>query len=495
MLEVRFWTDVFEKRGAILDAWRDGRLNSGFLIREMDGLPPGFTPKHLHGFFMAAFSIVTGLRDEWSGALWAAVTGTLTIAIVGLWTARYFSAGTAILAALLCAISRAHVMYSRSQLAEADAIFFMTAAVLLHAALALRFRRDAPIGATALSGALLFGVGLAYGVAIGVNYRCVLILPLVFLWDFVSCRRSLPRAAILVAGMIVPLALIELPYRIYIWRGGDLPEGIQTYFQGFWTRLFLDVPAGENPVGAMFRLHAGMFQSYIYLDWLWWAGGMALGLWATVRTRCPVRRLVCLLAWVPLMGFSLVTRGDGPRAVMTSIPFFAIVSAFGWMEYAAWFNSMIVPDWARKSVAGLISALVALGAFSAWQEPRVSSAWPAAGRWLAGQEASATVYATNPMAVRYYLGKNRAELVPSGDTAPAVAPGLWVIDRYQATYSYPYASVRKLMESHRPDQVFEGRVYPSTGLFLDWGYFMRSGNWRVELKRKGMGRIEVYDVR
>src|SRR3989338_2081772 len=144
MLEVRFWTDVFEKRGAILDAWRDGRLNSGFLIREMDGLPQGFTPKHLHGFFMAAFSIVTGLRDEWSGALWAAVTGTLTIAIVGLWTARYFSAGTAILAALLCAISRAHVMYSRSQLAEADAIFFMTAAVLLHPAPALPFPPHPP---------------------------------------------------------------------------------------------------------------------------------------------------------------------------------------------------------------------------------------------------------------------------------------------------------------------------------------------------------------
>lgn len=483
MMEVKFWKDVIGKRADLMDAVRAGRLNADYLEQTVDGLPPTFTPKPLHSLGIALFSLATGLNEDWVGSLWSALLGSLTIGIVGGWTSRYFLPSTAILASLLCAISRSHVMYSRSQMGEADAMFVMLCAVCLHASLALQSRRGVWPAV---------GTGILYGIAIGINYRCVLVLPIVCLWDIWLCANTGRRLASLCAGIGVVVAFIELPYQIYLWNGGNLPPGMTTYVQGFWNRLFLDLPDGKNSMESFVRPHTGMFASYLYLDWFWWAGGMILGLWATLRTKCPVRRLVCLMAWLPPIGFSLVTRGDGPRAVMTSIPFFVILAAVGWMEYYKWFEEKRVPAGIRKTVGGLIACLLILGACGAWRETRVESAWPAAGRWLV-QEQPRMVYTTNPLAVRFYLRKDKAELIPMEDTAVAT-PGLWVIDRYQAAYSYPFAVLRTLAASHKPEQVFEGRVYPHTGLFLDWGNFMRSGNWRDELKRERMADIEVYRV-
>lgn len=503
MMEVKFWKDVIHKRHEILGALHAGQLNAIWLETNIDGLPPVFTPKPLHGFFMALFSLATGLNAEWVGCLWSALIGTLTIALVGWWVSRHFTPQTAIVAAFLMALCHSHVMYSRSQLAEADAIFFMTCAIFFHANAALRFRRDQAAGAPSDFRPIpLIAVGVLYGIAVGVNYRCLILLPLVFLWDIWTSRRCVKRLAMLVIGLGVVLCLIELPYRIYIWRGGTLPDGVFTYFQGFWERLFRDVPTGQTGVGTSFRPHLNILEAYVELDKLWWLVGIMLGAGATWVSRCPVRRLVCLLALAPIVFFSLFSRGDGPRAVMTSIPFFAAMAAFAVMDIHAACKKKI--DQSPKSLSaaaqefGLALVIVSFGScvgFSgadAWRETQVRSAWQEAGRWMADQPRQ-VVTTTNPLAVRYYLRKDLAQLPSMEDTA-AVTPGLWVIDRYNATYAYPYPVVQKLISSYKPERVFTGQVYPQTGLFFDWGVFMRSGNWREELEREHMGDIEVYRI-
>lgn len=498
MMEVKFWRDVIGKSPDLLAALKAGRLNSSYLETNIDGLPPGFTPKPLHGFFIALFSLAAGIHEEWVGCLWSAILGTLTIALAGLWAARHFGKEAGILSAMFLAVSHSHVMYSRSQLAEADAIFFTAFAVFLHVNLSLKSRRGSPVESVEPRAFWRAAtIGVLYGMAVGVNYRCLLILPIVFLWDLFASNRNIQRLGGLGLGMTAVMGMLELPYRIYIWRGGTLPGGMMTYFEGFWARLFKDVPVGEKTAAALFHPHGGMFLAYADLDMLLWVGGMALGLWATFRNACPVRRLVCVLAWVPITLFSLVTRGDGPRAVMTSIPFFAILAALGFLHFRQWCFDYFAKSSSHLGKYALLFrilfAVLILGAGGlSLQETRVRSAWPDVGRWLA-QEPRQVVTTTYPLAVRYYLRKDLAKLPPPEDTA-TVAPGIWVIDRYNATYAYPFPVVRKLISSHKPERIFEGRVYPWTGLFFDWSFFMRSPNWRAELKRPDMGQIEIYKI-
>lgn len=493
MLEMKFWKNVFHHRAELLEAMRAGRLSAEFVESRIDGLPPGFTPKPLHGFFIALFSFLAGIDSEWVGSLWAAMVGTLSIGLVGWWVSRHFVPSTAVLAALLFAVCRSHVMYSRSQLAEADAIFFLLVGLFFHVNAALRFRKDSPIDPRVrLSGGRLMLTGLVYGAAIGVNYRVALVLPIVFLWDLWTCRMSFRRLGFLGAGIAAVMALIELPYRIYIWRGGALPNGMSTYLESFLERLVRDAPDQDLPVGEFFSPHWGLFDSFMYLDQGWWILGLALGLWATLQSRCPVRRLVCLLAWLPLIGFSLIARGDSPRAVMTSIPFFVVLAAFGWKEYYDWFERRDLRIGCKLVVGLILCVLIGMGAGS-WKETQVSSAWPEVSRWLS-QQPRQMIYTTNPLAVRFYMGRDdRIRLIPA-EVAAVAEPGIWVLDRYQATYSFPYPIVRKLTATYKPDRTFEGRVYPQTGLFLDWGVFLRSGNWREEIQKENMGAIEVYHI-
>jgi len=148
--------------------------------------------------------------------------------------------------------------------------------------------------------------------------------------------------------------------------------------------------------------------------------------------------------------------------------------------------------WAQNFWMMLFGFGILYGITDVWRETQVRSAWPEAGRWLAAQPRQ-VVNATNPLAVRYYLRKDLA-LLPSMEDTATVTPGLWVIDRYNATYAYPCPVVEKLISSYKPERVFEGQVYPQTGLFFDWGVFMRGRNWREELKRPTMGDIEVYRI-
>jgi len=505
MMESKFWRELFVQRQDLWQALRAGRLNADFVESRIDGLPPSFTPKPLHGLSIAVFSLVTGLDEEWAGSLWSALAGTVTIGLIGLWTARSVDPMTGILAAFLMAISRSHIMYSRSQLAEADAIFFATCAILWHARLCLRDRRDqAP---PAVPGGLFSELilGLLYGVAVAVNYRCALILPILAVWDILVARGSARRLAALAAGFILVLCLIELPYRIYLWGGGTLPAGIQTYFQGFWARLFQDVPTasggGSHP-GSLLQPHANLLMHYAYLERSWWVVGMVMGAWACVLSRCPVRRLAAALATVPLVGFSLVARGDGPRAVMTSIPFFVIFSSIGYLHVYERLKTRFSSGsslWQGRRVAQIVvCGLLIHSALGTWRETQVKSAWPEAGRWLraetrSGAAATEPIYTTYPLAVRYYLRKDRAELVPK-ETPEDIPAGLWVIDRANAEYAYAYPVVQTVISSYKPVKVWFGQVYPNTGLFLDWGVFVRGRNWREESRRAGLGTIEVYRV-
>ncbi len=507
MMEAKFWRSVFDNSGDLCAALRAGKLNAAFVESHIDGLPPSFTPKPFHSLFIALFSMATGISDEWSGCLWAALTGTLTFVLVGLWTARHFGDTAGVLASLLLAVTRSHVMYSRSQLAEADAILFFLIAAFMHADRVLKKHGDST-GGVADSPWPAISVGALYGVAIGVNYRCLLVIPLVWMWDVGVSREgagalvagwpknAFKRLAWMAAGILAVACLIELPYRIYIWRGGTLPAGMMTYFQGFWARCFQDLPMGEKKVSSFIKPHLGILRDYLFLDGYRWLFGIALGLWALTRIKSPALTLVTILALAPIAVFSLVTRGDGPRAVSTSIPFFSVMAAVGLAELmrANESKSSVAMTIASSACALLIAALLLEAGLQSVcaTELQARSAWPKVGRWLTEQPRE-LVRTTYPLAARYYLRKDLAALPPQGDTA-APAPGLWVIDRYNAEYAYPYPVVKTVISSYKPVLVFEGDVYPKTGLFLDWGVFMRSADWRGELKREHMGQIEIYRI-
>ncbi|MBI4178233.1 hypothetical protein HY522_02265 [bacterium] len=535
MMEAKFWMDAIHNRSELIRLWSAGQLNAAELQKIVDGLPPVFTPKPLHGLAIALFSILTGVQDEWVGCLWSAILGTAAIGFLGVWTARRFGPATGLLAAFLLACSRSHVMYSRSQLAESDALTFLLVPLLLHIGRVLDSTR--PVDAVAFHtrsepSPIRFGLllGILYGLAISTNYRCLPMIPLLFVWDFFTVgllARPKPRPGSpshlafgqafsrfrfptttfyrmcgVIAGLALIIGFFELPYRIYIWRGGSLPEGVQTYaqtlFSWFWG---INDPTFEsNGVLALFQPHLKLFIAFMTLDGPWWVGGLILGFIFCLKAPNPARISVLGLAFLPLFGFSLLGRGDGPRAVMTSIPFFVILSAVGWLEAARRFEA------ARGSVRRfgtkiLLTALLVPALAGSWKETQVSSAWPAVGRWLKA-ESPGMVYTTYPLAVGYYLRKDRARLAPAGSETPA---GIWVIDRYHATYAYPYlSSVGILRSQQAPEEIFDGQVYPATGLFFDWTFFRRGGapvervkwdDWKQELDRPDMGRIEIYRVK
>lgn len=526
MMEAKFWKSAWDERGALTTAAREGRLNGAFVAEKIEGLPPTFTPKPLHGFSIALFSMLTGHWKDWTGSLWSALCGVASVALLGVWAMRRFGAWTGLFAAALLAVCRLHVMYSRSQLAEADALLFALAATLVQFD-APKCRKKSMIA------------GVLFGIAIGFNYRAVLIPAVTLgLSLFTPRRRTIAWVAASIAGVML---VYELPYQIYFWMGGTLPDGMHSYLQNlqrwFIGGQVLDRPMeGGVAMGSFLKLHAKLIASFAWMDGWWLIAGAALGAWAVFKMtrgrggegangrtgetarrgetagRPPmrdgddqtwVRISVAVLALIFLIVFSLVPRGDGPRAAMLSLPFLALLAAFG---IFALIEKKVHESIHHRFGVWLLSVILIFGCINCFAETRVRSPWTEADRWLK-QNRPDHVITTLPLAVRFYTTRATAELAPRSDMddlkmfppSPLRGEGggegiIWIIDTFHASTTYPYRSVAHVVKEYQPFMTIEGRVFPETGLFFD-SILYRFPSWPKRIREPGLDTIRIYTVK
>ncbi len=190
--------------------------------------------KPLHNGLLA-LTMATGRRADQAAFLLAAVSGTLTVALVCGLAARWYGGTAAVLAGVALAVSPYHLLYSRSGLADA-----LTACLLT---LSFTAWHSGPGPWAAAASGLAAGCGLAS------NYR-VLFLPAIFAAMAMagpspSGRAAARRLIPWLAGLVMPLAAVELAYRTCaapgVWPGGTYLAQLKTLLalhggQGFLFR-------------------------------------------------------------------------------------------------------------------------------------------------------------------------------------------------------------------------------------------------------------------
>lgn len=294
------------------------------------------TPKPLHGIIVAFFGLWGGIKD-YTGALASGFLGVLSVLLVFFIGRRFFNAETGVFAAAILATSKYFVLYCRSGLAEITPTFFFLAALYVYS---LSFNGEKKNRLLAASGVLL-------GLAVACNYRWLLLMPLFVLFELFravfnrrhgqtpeekSLARLIVRQVALVvkrsALIFIPLFLIlfvfQIPYWIIeIFR--PLPPEVMSYFNMFfgkYQRQAAAMASTFHPQTRFFEFIWLLFNPMVFVL-------LFIGLFFSIKKLDLNKFIVCAIFLLPFGLFSLLQRGDNPRALSSVLPFIALLAALG----------------------------------------------------------------------------------------------------------------------------------------------------------------------
>jgi 4-amino-4-deoxy-L-arabinose transferase-like glycosyltransferase len=343
------------------------------------------TAKPTHALFIALAYFIFGIH-AYTPLFMDAVCSVVEVGVVFLVGRRLFGPWVGLLAALFLAVSEYDIIYARSALSESDADLLFLAGFFFWV---IDWERVAPAvsGRTVRSTKMLVIAALLGGAAFTANYRLVLyIIPLV-VFDIVWAARELGRrpamlrAAIWIGGLAAVPLLWELIDLIGRLTGHVLFRSeVNVLVKSGTQVIFKNVQKGGPEayiVQALFQLHGGKqsvfhFNPTIYLQWFVLRQGwvipvlVLIGLGFMLRTRLfPWLAVGCLVV-VPYLVY-IFAPFIVPRNLSAAIPFVCLLAAAGLVTLA----EKIPSDAARR--ATIIVAGCAIAAYGAWL------AWPVTG--------------------------------------------------------------------------------------------------------------------
>jgi hypothetical protein len=310
-----------------------------------DAHPPDIA-KPGHAIILAISMLILG-KTALAGALVSALAGIGTVAVTYALGMHGWGPRVAIPAAILLAISGQHLVYSREPLVEADGLFFATLASFVY----LRARGQ--------RGLLL--AGILWGVAFACNNR-LSYLPAVFfvaeLARWPGIAKFVRRGAVVAAGCLTPLALIEGAYLIA--KGIGRLTGARVTFLDYAQQL-VAFTRMNPPDRVRFDEWPTYFVDTALMDGLGVLALLLLGIGVLAwRLRKPQRsRADLLLAGsllVPLALYSVYSTGEVRlRHFSLAIPWVMLAAAIG----LQWLTSFVrrYENWTLAGAVALLTAL------------------------------------------------------------------------------------------------------------------------------------------
>lgn len=349
----------------------------------------------LHAFLLAAAG-----ATETSGLLLVALLGVATVAFAAvLAKSAGRSDAAALFAAFLLATSPAHVFLSRTILAEVPPALLLMAGIIIYI--------------NDISIIILLFAGLVFGASLAAQSRMVMILPLVVAWD-VAVHRSPRRVAALIAGMALPILVIQAAYLLLkiVFITGGRTDFFQSYLEQFIEmgsvdhgRLALNHP--------FFALNYMLVVEGVVATLLFGAGVWMSASWRDRR----LGFVAALSLWILLLGtlFDPFHHG-GPRWGRLLSPAWPLVAVVAAAPLAAL--------WERKRLAAIALCAAMLAEHSALlsESMAMKCDYAAVLTEVYARAPAPAFFSDEPVHVSLHLGPRgvRTEFDPEHETTTVV---------------------------------------------------------------------------
>lgn len=357
------------------------------------------TAKPTHALLIALSFAVLGVHD-YSPLILDALCSIATIAVVYVLARRMFDEVSALLAALLLAVSGYDVIYARSALSESDANLLFLVGVLLWSC---AWRRVAAgrweVGAARWRPA----AGFVFGMAFTTNYRLAVYVAVVVIADLAMLARERNRVSLLTAAgaWLGAVAIAPLAWEMI---GLAVQATGQTLFQseiGYHRTNYL--------AEAIYQLHQGRqsvfhFAPIAYVQWYVVRQGFLMTLFlvgALIVT--AIRRSTSLLipALLVVLPYAVYVFApfDVPRNLDTTVPFTSMLVAATLTSEA---RRLVASANGRMATASIIATVLSLSCVSlSFHATAMRSGFAQAARFLAAHRDDGAIVTNEVM--MFYL--------------------------------------------------------------------------------------------
>ena len=422
LLNAQFYRSVIFNIGRVVRdiVAKDADVNT--FANTLEGWPIG-SAKPLHGILIALCSLFTGLKD-YNALFLSALLGVASVYLVFVLGKRFYNTNVGLFSAIILATSEYHVMYSRSALAEADCLFFLLLAIYFyylsyrnHNSLSEMSASQVTSKADVQSGSSwrhLAFAGLFLGLAFACNYRAVLLSPLFLAFEiqpYLSSKKISMNAMLeigkrmsLFGGILfLTLFLFEVPYLIFkIFK--PLPEGIPSYFQmlfGNYTHTSIQHARQFHPHLLFFKIIWDLEGPLVFVL-------LFAGVFLMIRSFSRPNFIITSIFLFPFIIYSLLSRGDNPRAISITIPFIALISGRTVEGLSDLIKRRVSTKISVDFVAVILICLICLfGVINSFKLMTLESGYQDAIQFMKS-EGNVKHYTTNTAISKFYAGRENA---------------------------------------------------------------------------------------
>jgi len=322
--EAQFIHSVFYNLPEFIKLIKDKNISVQDLRSKIQGLPPAFTPKPMHSLMLGVFGILFGVHD-YLGIIYSVFFSSLNIILLYFMMKTFEDNLTSIVACVISIYSLFELAYSRTSYPEISGVTFMLAAVYM------LFRENKLQIFRAKKHIL---IGIFFALMTATNYRTLFIF-IFFLCLFFYFKPAdiFKRLFFTCSSFVLTLCIFEFPYFIVrIFK--PFPPGFYSYFEMLFKWYFKT----HNPIGVsyysklpIFYPHTAIFNFLINGESIIYSAAFFVSIiFLLIHCRKKKEQMaIVVLAVLPILLFSLTSRGNRPVTFTSTIPFMSAVIAIG----------------------------------------------------------------------------------------------------------------------------------------------------------------------
>jgi len=401
MNEVNFFESVVNEGYQLVHKlWTTG-LSGTDILDTLKGWPPS-SAKPLHSFFIYITTLFLG-NSLFSAQAMAAFFGVCNCFMLFFLVRAYFDELTALIAAAFLSFSGYHIYISRVGGPETNSIFFFLLCLFLLKKANELDKKWPRILA-----------GISYGICFCINYRWIIVLPVVFIDDTLrlffsfSLQRIKNMAYLFFSFLLVPL-ICDVPYWPLVFLDDlsvsfrHIPQNVFSYKDQLFHYFFFQSQSGA------FIMHDLYIRFFNELNGIAITSLSLIGFIA-LCIRPKVKKIIFLAAGlIPFVLLSIKSRGNSLRYISIALPFISF--------YAAYATRIIFVNRApflsrTKLVSVVIIAVLCLSSFvPIIPLMNITSGYATAADYVESHRGQALLSTSNAY-FEYYFGRNVAEQTP-----------------------------------------------------------------------------------
>jgi 4-amino-4-deoxy-L-arabinose transferase-like glycosyltransferase len=446
MNEALFYQSVIANAATIARGLLTGQLQPDQLIETIQGWPPS-SAKPLHSLFIYLFSLVLGL-DVFAAQCMSACFGLALILMMFLLSRLYFSDEIALCCALFIAFSGYHIYISRLGVPETDSLFFYVLALYLIE----KYK-------TASSYVPYVVAGLAAGICFGLNYRWIIVLPVLFLnvgalifAGTQNVRFGIKRFFVFALAFVCVPLVCDMPYWPLRFVDGfsisfrHAEANVYAYLDQLRYYLFFQSGSGK------WHIHDLYIRMFVDFNGVLLTSLSVIG-FVLLLKKPRIQNVVCILsALIPFVLLSVKSRGNSIRYISIALPFISLYAA---LAFSSIMNRLIRPGRRHAVVIRVVIVffVCALSLKTALPFLTMNSGYAEAARFMRANNGEKSLATTNPY-FEFYFGRNVAEQTPRTreDLRAVLETGdyRYVVLDFMAHRVLPRETRRLIQEGARP---------------------------------------------